>query len=62
MYPGRANILLTLPLWEGEQFGERFRELGEAKGGEGPSAGILTNTVALAALRSRRYLSRYFSF
>ena len=41
MYPGRANILLTLPLWEGEQFGERFRELGEAKGGEGPSAGIL---------------------
>lgn len=25
-------------------------------------AGILTNTVALAALRSRRYLSRYFSF
>lgn len=62
MYPGRANNLLTLRLGEGEQFRERFRELGGAKGGEGPSGGILTNTVAFAALRSRRYLSRYFSF
>lgn len=61
MYTAKANTVLVVPLWEGGRSGERFREFGECRG-EVPSGVRLTNTVALAALRSRRYLSRYFSF
>lgn len=40
------------------------KDFANSEGGDGerPSGIRLTNTVALAALRSRRYFSRYFSF